>query len=421
MQETTLYQRSASTGKGKIWKIRVDDKGTQSEIVIRSGAYNFETGEEGKLITNTAIVSTGKNIGKANETTHYTQAVSEADAKIKLKAKEGYVNNPDLAAGTSSATLGSGIPKPMLAQKHHPTGAQNSSKTLKQMKIEGKKIIVQPKLDGNRCMIEVSRTNNQISAVMYTRKGDVMPVQLSHIITDICVSAGYYGLKDGTSLVLDGELYADPTVMSFNTLNGLIKRQTATAEQEEQRKSIRYHLYDVMIGEGYEKRYDLIKKFASPVVEGAKPKGFVELVESKEIIATDANIQAELERWLEQGYEGLMIRVLGKGYENKRSWQLVKVKLFEDSEFKLVGFEEDVRGGFVGTFVLELPEPVTDRDGKVVTTFRAGTSGQTVEDRTYMLNNPDEFLNRMATVEFFGRSEYGIPRFGKFKGVREDV
>ena len=409
MNEVILYQKSASTGKGKVWKIRVDDKGTQSEIVIRSGAFDFETLQEGKLITNTAIVSTGKNIGKANETTHYTQAVSEAQAKVELKIREGYTDDKEKAKGSSSAILGSGIPKPMLAQKYHPTGAQSSSKTLEQMKIKGKKIIVQPKLDGNRCMIKVMNG----MATMYTRKGDVMPVQLDHIQADVLDKFHTSGLSgEYAELIIDGELYCDPTVMSFNELNGLIKKQSASDEQIERRKLIKYHIYDVMVDEGYEKRVKIVKKFASENVQ---------VVESKEIIATDENIQVELEHWLALGYEGLMIRVLGKGYENKRSWQLVKVKIFEDAEFKLVDFEEDVRGGFVGTFVLELPAPVTDRDGKIVTTFRAGASGQSVEDRAYMLQHPAEFLGKQATVEFFGRSEYGIPRFGKFRGVRDDI
>jgi ATP-dependent DNA ligase len=408
--ETILYQKSASTGKGKIWIIGVDDKGTQSEIVIQSGQVDLDTLVRGKLVKNTAIVSVGKNIGKSNETTHYTQAVSEAQSKVDAQLRAGYVTDPQEAKKSSSSTLGSGVKQPMLAQKYHPTGAQKSSKTLKQMKIEGKKIIVQPKLDGNRCTIVVRHGDGNIMAQMYTRKGDLMPVQLNHIITDISVAAAYHGLKD--ELVLDGELYCDPTEMSFNELNGLIKKQSASAEQIERRKLIKFHLYDVMIDEGYEKRLKVIEKFNV---------GNVEVVESKEIIATDENIQKELERWLGLGYEGLMIRVLGKGYENKRSWQLVKVKIFEDAEFKLVGFEEDVRGGFVGTFVLELPTPVTDRDGKLVTEFRAGASGQSVEDRTYMLKHPEEFIGKMATIEFFGRSEYGIPRFGKFKGIREDI
>ncbi len=413
MNETVLYQISASTGKGMVWKINVKNEGTWSEIVIRSGAFDLATQTEGKLITNTAIVSEGKNLGKSNETTHNEQAHSEAKAKIELKLREGYVDDPSKV--TSSAVLGSGIPKPMLAQKYHPTGAQNSSKTLKQMKLEGKKIIVEPKLDGNRCMIKI--LNGQAS--MYTRKGDLMPVQLGHITSEVLDSFQQLNFDEEqySELIVDGELYCDPTVMSFNVLNGLIKRQKATPEQEKQRELIKFHIYDVMLDVGYEERIKIVEKFASDSVQ---------VIEYKEIVATDANIKVELERWLEQGYEGLMIRVLGIGYDNKRSWQLVKVKLFEDREFKLIGFEEDVRGGFVGTFILDLPrkllielgKPLVDRDGKPIVDFKAGTSGQTVEDREYMLKHPAEFLGKMATVEYFGW-DYR-PRFGKFKGVRND-
>jgi hypothetical protein len=35
-----------------------------------------------------------------------------------------------------------------------------------------------------------------------------------------------------------------------------------------------------------------------------------------------------------------------------------------------------------------------------------------------MWNHPEEFIGKMATVCFFGRSEYGVPRFPKFKGVK---
>lgn len=416
MNATTLYQKSASTGRGKIWIIRVDDKGTQSEIVIQSGQVDLDALVRGKLVTNTAIVSVGKNAGKANETTHYTQAVSEVQSKIASQIRAGYGPDPQKAKISSSSTLGSGIPQCMLANKYHPTGAQKSSKTLKQMKIEGKKIIVQRKYDGNRCLALVKNNNGKITTTLFTRKGDIMPVQLAHVVADISAAASVYGLQG--ELVLDGELYCDPTIMSFNVLNGLIKRQTATKEQEAQRKAIKLNLYDVMTPDGYEVRKEIIKKFSS---------NNVQVVESKEIIATDENIQTELEKYLAEGYEGLMIRVLGIGYENKRSWQLVKCKLFEDREFRLIDFIEDIRTGFVGTFVLELPEkllkelgkPLVDANGKPITDFKAGASGQSVEDRTYMLQRPEEFLGKMATVEYFGW-DYR-PRFGKFKSVRDDM
>lgn len=409
MNETILYQKSASTGKGKIWIIRVDDKGTQSEIVIRSGQVDLDTLVRGKLVTNTAIVSVGKNIGKANETTHYTQALSEAQSKIDAQLRAGYDPDPKKAKASSSSTLGSGAKQPMLAHKYHPTGAQKSSKTLKQMKIDGKKIIVEPKLDGNRCPIKIMNG----MAVMYTRKGDVMPVQLEHITSELLDSFHRKGIsEDFSELEVDGELYCDPTVMSFNELNGLIKKQSANAQQIERRKLIKFHIYDVMTDDGYEERLKTVQKFASENVQ---------VIESKEIIATDSNIQTELEKWLAEGYEGLMIRVLGKGYENKRSWQLVKVKIFSDEEFELVDVEKDVRGDWVGAFIMKMNVPSKDRDGKPITTFKAGVSGLTQEDGRKIVKNKSQYIGKLATVEYFGLSEYNVPRFPKLKAFRDDI
>jgi len=169
----------------------------------------------------------------------------------------------------------------------------------------------------------------------------------------------------------------------------------------EKRKLIKYHLYDVMLPVGYEERSKFIQQFAS--------KNIV-IVPSKKIVATDENIQKELEKFLAEGHEGLMIRQLGMAYENKRSWQLVKCKVFEDSEFKLVGFEEDSRGGFVGSFILQ------NDDGTI---FHAGASGQSEEERAEMWNNQSKYIGKMATVEYFGRSEYNVPRFPKYKSVRD--
>jgi len=320
-----------------------------------------------------------------NETTHFTQAVSEMESKIEKKLKKGYVYK--VSEAKSSSILGSGIGAPMLAQKYSADGSQKGSKTLAKLGLEGKFIIVQPKLDGNRCLIKMEDGK----VFMYTRKGTKMPVQLPHILNEIegCLSDGY---------TLDGELFSDS--FSFNILNGIIKRETVTAEEKEQRKLIKFHLYDVMIDAGYEERYAIIKLFASPNVV---------IVPSKRIIATIDNIDRELEKFLEEGHEGLMIRQLDMGYDNKRSWQLCKVKVFEDEEFVLIDFVEDVRGGFVGSFTMK------KHDGS---RFNAGASGQSVDERTEMWNNKEKYIGRVATVEFFGYSEYGVPRFPKFKGLR---
>lgn len=375
----TLYHKD-TLGKIRVWTISVIFHTVSTEITIETGLLN------GAKIKNTTYVEEGKNFGKSNETNHQTQAISEAKSKIASKLKEGYVEK--LEDIKESSILGSGIPAPMLANKHHPSGEQKGSKTLKEMKILDKEIIVQPKLDGNRCLIKVKDGK----AVMYTRSGDIMPVQLTHILKDVLKT--YVKKPD---FILDGELYSDK--FSFNRLNGLIKRVTVTEKDIKERKNIKYHLYDVMSDEGYEKRNAFIQKFAS--------KNII-IVPSYTIIATDANVRTYLEKFLAEGHEGLMIRKLHIPYEHKRTWQLCKVKVFEDEEFKLVGFEEDKRGGFVGAFTMQIGD----------STFNAGASGQSEEERAYIWTHQDEFIGKMATVCFFGRSEYGVPRFPKFKGVR---
>lgn len=379
--KTTLYQLDTN-GNTKVWNIDVQDMGQYSETIIESGRLGSDN-----LVRTVTKIDSGKNIGKANETNHYYQALAEMNSKVESQLRKGYVYK--LEDAKSSSILGSGILSPMLAHKYCKDGSQSSSKTLEQLGLVGKEIIVQPKLDGNRCMIKLHGDGN---VTMYTRKGDVMPVQLYHIIDDL-------KSKEPTMpVILDGELYSDE--ISFNTLNGLIKRVKATPEEVEKRKLIKFHLYDVMLDKGYEYRYDFIKEFVSDNVI---------IVESRKIVATIENIQDNLESFLLDGYEGLMIRVLNKGYENKRSWTLLKVKVFEDAEFELVGFQEDVRGGFVGAFIMK------DKNGAI---FNAGASGQSVEVRTEMWNNQKNYIGKMATVAYFGLSEYNIPRFPKFKSAR---
>lgn len=387
----SIIYKIDSKGKTRQWSIDVKDNGTSADIITTAGL------QDGKLVENRVTVYEGKNIGKANETTYYTQAVAEALATAELKLRGEYRTKLE---DVSHQTLRSGIKAPMLAQKYHPEAAQSGSKTLDKMGIRGQRIHVQPKLDGNRCLIEV--TPKELAATMYTRKGDVMPVQLDGVLQEAV--QGYirtYGEQD-VPVMLDGELFSDE--MSFNELNGHLKRKDS--QDAEALAKIKYHLYDISLANGYAERYETIKKFAG---------NHIELIPSFEIEATDENISEKLEEFLAQGHEGLMIRRLDMPYENKRSWQLCKVKLFEDKEFELLDIEEDARGGIVGAFVMALDKPSTDRSGKAVTSFRAGVSGLTQEEGAKMLANKQAYIGRKATVEFFGRSEYFVPRFGKLK------
>ncbi len=199
----TLYQKNL-LGKTKVWECEVINHGDFSEILVHTGQM------DGSMVPSSTIIKEGKNEGKANSTNHWTQALSEADSKITKKKKSGYVE--DITQIQSQTVLGSGSPKPLLAQKYDPTGKQKVSKTLEQIKVNGvqaskSKLYIQRKYDGNRCIIHVKDDE----VIMYSRNGEVLP-DLKHITDEIQNSFlkifKYVNEKYGVEEYwLDGELY----------------------------------------------------------------------------------------------------------------------------------------------------------------------------------------------------------------------
>ena len=132
-------------GSQKQWVVEVHDLGGESYGVRRTFG---QVG--GKMQTSEKIVKSGKNIGKANETTPKDQAILEAKALFKKKQPDDKI-------------------LPMLAGTWTPKSKLSS------------KVYVQPKLDGIRLML--GRRDGKI--VMMTRTGKPvtgMEQALSHAL-----------------------------------------------------------------------------------------------------------------------------------------------------------------------------------------------------------------------------------------------
>lgn len=384
MVTQTLYQKD-SKGRVKVWRIWLEVLASHAEIHIESGKLH------GKLAKTVTKVTEGKNTGRANATTPETQAMSEINSKVESKIKAGYVEDINLA--TSQTELGTGIKQPMLAHKYDPTRKQKGSKDLVQLKLQGKTVYTQPKLDGLRGIFHITKN----SIVLYSRKGERLPV-LKHLEISL-LNSFQSCFTDTEELWLDGELYTD--VFPFNKLSGLIKKQKKSAEDLQLCETIEYHLYDIQIDKVYAERQEIIKKFESPVVK---------IVPTTELIATEDSLREQLEKYLADMYEGLMIRTVDVPYIYKRTWNLIKYKVFEDDEFECIGFEESKRGGMAGAIVCKTKE------GKE---FNAGLTFSHTEARD-MWENQSKYIGRQVTVHYFGVSEYNIPRFPKAKVFRID-
>ena len=392
MQKQSFYQID-SKNNIREWNIMVIDHGQAgAEIIVESGIMS------GSMVLATTPIHMGKNIGKTNETTPYQQACLQAQSEIDKKITKGY--QKDINFVTSSAINGAGIPAPMLANKYDPTLKQKGSKNLNKLKLIGKEVGLQPKFDGNRMVSHVTLNGTKL----YTRTGKPF-IPIPHIQDQLtaCFKKiyNYVNEKYGvTEYFIDGELFT--TVCSFNKLNGVIKKESKTKEDEELILKLNYHIYDVILPVGYRTRMKIIDYFKSTNLK---------VVDTKIVKAEENLLQSQLEKFLEEGHEGMMIRQLDFSYENKRTDQLLKCKIFEDDEFEIIGFKKSSEGETLGSIQFKMS------DGK---TFFAAYVGKD-DEQLEIWNNQNKYLGMTMTVEFFGYSkpeEGGKPRFPKAKGQR---
>lgn len=329
---------------------------------------------EGVKTTSAWTECIGKNIGKANETTPEQQAELECQADYTKKlAQGGYYESIDDIENK-------GYVKPMLAKIF-------ADKPISEKEFKSELIVSQPKLDGVRCIATAEG--------LFSRKGK--PIEsCPHIMAAL---APVFAANPG--LILDGELYADALAEDFNSLISLVKRQKSSPEDfAKAAESIEYHCYD-LVSSGF----NFIDRFAELqdiLLKVAGDDSKIKIVES--IIV---NSQEELDelnvKYLQENFEGQMVRRNGPYRQNARSWDLLKRKEFLDEEFEIVGVfpgkgnRTDI-AGFV-TFRL--------KDGR---TFGAGIKGSW-EYAGELLKDADKYKNGVGTVRYFQLTPDGIPRF----------
>ena len=106
MKLPTLYGK-APNGKIKEWSIRVVRLGDETCYIETQHGY-----EDGQKQLDSRAVTEGKNIGRANETSVYEQACSEAKSAHSRKKDSGYVEDKDKIPSASDGNF-----LPMLAHR----------------------------------------------------------------------------------------------------------------------------------------------------------------------------------------------------------------------------------------------------------------------------------------------------------------
>lgn len=395
----TLYGKDIK-GKIKTWQLRVERYENYSVIVTLYG-YN-------RLIETRRQVNSGKNLNKSNMTTPYTQAIAEAKSKWTKKRdiEQFYPESDKIIKPMENVDLNKSektVILPMLAQD---------------FKKQKNKVIypcmVQSKLDGFRCIYNT--TTGQIS----TRQGKEY---------NIVKESGklYQELqKLPKGLILDGELFTNK--LKFEVLGVLRKTKKLTKEELVNLQKIEYHIYDIIDTKlTFEQRNKKIQELN--LSSSFEKLMYVDTYQVK----NEEEIKNYHTKFLEEGYEGLMIRNIHSLYKIKqRSSNLLKYKDFEDAEFKIIDFtiEKDTSGEDSNLVVWVVAVPVKivldghhgDPDLEIemengrpkfikVKVRPSGTKEERKELYKKCVDNFDQFKGRNLWVKFFSFTADGSLRF----------
>lgn len=383
---TTLYQKDTK-GNIRIWSIYVDN--TSLGVFIRS----FSGIKDGNLVPCTTPITSGLG-GK----TVMQQAVADMQTEINKKIKEGYVYDINKVKDKNQTAT---INKPAKGFVYDPHKRTKDGYTIDKAKLRGKRVGTQVKLDGWRFRI----WTNGINCLFYTSSGDLhigFPQIEKAVINSFPKFSQAFNLSE---VILDGEIYNhDLGFQATSSACGTTKHIDESKDML--RSQMKFYIFDIVGNFGYyENRYDIISRY---FVDDE----FVMPVYTAFIKADEKQFENMFEKYLAEGYEGLIIRQLDIEYEHKKSKQFFKYKPIIDEEFVVVDFKKSITGDTLGSLVLQM------KDGRTFDCNLKEDLG-TDEVKQKIWDNRFCYLDEFVTVEFLGYTEAGIPRHPRAKSFRD--
>ena len=368
-----IYKKD-STGKIRTWCMELDGNKHRTIAGVQGG----------NLVTSKWTVAVGKNIGKANETSDDEQALNEIEALYIKKLSVDYHESIDDIQVAKTF-------KPMLATEY--------SKRKDKIDWVNDRVLMNPKLDGIRCIATKDG--------LFSRNGKEI-VSSPHIAKELEDFFEMY-----PEIVLDGELYNHDLKDDFNKIVSLVRKTKPTKNDlTETAQLVEYHIYDIAAGPISEQNYfERSQELDVLFTLRGYPMNKLKLVPTS-IVRSEQECEIMHAEYLSEGYEGSMVRLPAPYELGKRSNSLIKYKNFDDQEFRVIGFEEGV-GNFVGlpkVILIELP------DGSSAKATMTGTRESLAEIK----ENFDDYINKAATVQFFGWTKDGQLRFPIVKAIHKN-
>ena len=394
--------------KGKIRVVEISYEGNETTRIYT--IYRYTGQFEGKMTKQPEIIV---DKGKATRNIH-EQVELQFNALVKGYKDKGYIeleneidnyNSEELYQLLGESPTGSnGVVKPMLAKQ-----ADKVTNT----KIFDKEWLASRKIDGLRCIIYLGDDGKlHTSSRGATNYDSAMFEILTH-------PALIKLFKNNKGLMLDGECYHHG--YTLQQINSIARTQKVAKDLE----VLQFYWYDIVdLNNPFKSRLAKMKSIAEELKEYGSEIGWepdrifkenelrIQFVPQIEVSGWD-NMMKLHNEYVSEGWEGLVIRDPERPYKpNGRTNDMIKIKVYKDDCFKVVGKEAGLRGSEDMVFIMEMP------DGR---TFKAKPFGDREQKEEYWINFDKKYKGHIGECKFFYYSDDGIPLQPAFKAFRDDL
>ena len=265
-----------------------------------------------------------------------------------------------------------------------------------------------------------SRKINGVRTILYYKNGEIHTASrggainydfvLDHIITHPKL-VKYF--EEHPNLILDGEIYKFG--WTLNRISGICRSQKTAYDGE----PLELYVYDIVdVTKTFEQRLTILDTIEKDLNLGFDPERDwndndlkIQIV-PQELIAGWDCIKKLHDKWVSEGWEGLVIRDPDIVYKpGGRGNQMIKVKEYKDSEYEIIGLSEGLREEDM-CFVMTTP------DGQQFNCIPIGDRNQ----KQWYREHIDELVGKMATVKYFemsGKEGSQIPQQPVLIAIRD--
>jgi DNA ligase-1 len=251
--------------------------------------------------------------------------------------------------------------------------------------------IVQPKYNGNRCRA----VYKDGIVTLYSSESNVI-VSVPHINKQLeeAFSSAVYKYQ----FEFDGELYCHG--MSLQKIRSIVGR---TVNLHNDYQVIEFHIFDIIDEHPQILRAQSLCNLGEIFNSSGKHIQFVPTYFSKHV----DQIETYLRDFVEDGYEGIIVREAQAPYVRKRCTTMLKYKPRKSDTYRIVGTTEEISISGVpkdalGAFICE-------KDGQF---FKVGTGPLlTREMREGLWAIKDDLIGKYAIIKYQELTERGVPFF----------